>query len=216
VVTAGSTKYRQLKDFSSIVPSSITLDDEIIVAIRRISQAVEGYSRYLWQEYGLTAPQLGALRELEKTPRATPGHLADQLHVSPQTIAGILKRLEQRGLITRARDENDRRSFSLELSAEGKRLSNEAPSLLRDQFRSELNRLQLWEATQILATLQRVATMMSAQEVTDEPFFTPAIGITDGPMSGNGATSGNGAPASELSQGSNGNTAPQAKNSMRA
>jgi hypothetical protein len=123
------------------------------------------------------------------------------LHVSPQTVAGILKRLEQRGLITRARDENDRRSFSLELSAEGKRLSGEAPSLLRDQFRSELNRLQLWEATQILATLQRVATMMSAQDVGDEPYFTPALGI--GEVDGDGVS-----PNGQLGQ------AP--KNSLRA
>jgi DNA-binding MarR family transcriptional regulator len=196
-----SGKPRLVKDFDCIVPSPITLDDEIIVAIRRISQAVEGYSRYLWQEYGLTAPQLGALRELDKTPLATPGHLADQLHVSPQTVAGILKRLEQRGLITRARDENDRRSFSLQLSTEGKRLSDEAPSLLRDQFRTELNRLQLWEATQVLATLQRVATMMSAEEVGDEPFFTAAIGMGDG--------DGDGAPA-------NGKSTSAPKNSLRA
>lgn len=210
MVTAGSNKYQNLKDLSSIVPSSITLDDEIIVAIRRISQAVEGYSRYLWQEYGLTAPQLGALRELEKTPRATPGHLADQLHVSPQTIAGILKRLEQRGLITRARDENDRRSFSLELSEEGRRLSGEAPSLLRDQFRTELNRLQMWEATQILATLQRVATMMSAEEIdSEEPFFTAAIGITNGEAKSEVGHDNSNAP-------SNGKPVPPAKNSLRA
>ena len=151
---------------------SLTLDDEIIIAIRRISQAVEGYSRFLWQEYGLTSPQLGALRELEKSPLATPGYLAEKLHVSPQTVAGILKRLEQRGLITRTRDENDRRSFSLQLSEEGRRLSNEAPSLLRDQFRNELTRLKPWEATQVLATLQRVATMMSAQDIDDVPYFT--------------------------------------------
>jgi DNA-binding MarR family transcriptional regulator len=153
-------------------PPTPNLDDEIIIAIRRISQAVEGYSRFLWQEYGLTSPQLGALRELEKAPLATPGHLAEKLHVSPQTVAGILKRLEQRGLITRARDENDRRSFSLQLSDEGRRLSNEAPSLLRDQFRNELKRLQSWESTQILATLQRVATMMAAEEIDNVPFFT--------------------------------------------
>lgn len=151
---------------------SPNLDDEIIVAIRRISQAVESYSRFLWQEYGLTSPQLGALRELEKSPLATPGHLAEQLHVSPQTIAGILKRLEQRGLITRARDENDRRSFSLQITDEGRRLSHEAPSLLRDQFRNEMKRLQPWEATQILSMLQRVATMMAAGEIDNVPFFS--------------------------------------------
>ncbi len=166
--------FERLRQPEPRVPSPLSLDDEIIIAIRRISQAVEGHSRYLWQEFGLTGPQLGALRELEKTPLATPGHLADQMHVSPQTIAGILKRLEQRGLITRARDENDRRSFSLQLTDEGKRLSNEAPSLLRDQFRTELNGLQAWETTQILATLQRVATMMSAEEADDVPFFATA------------------------------------------
>jgi DNA-binding MarR family transcriptional regulator len=181
------------------------LDDEIIIAIRRISQAVEGYSRFLWQEYGLTSPQLGALRELEKSPLATPGHLADQLHVSPQTVAGILKRLEQRGLISRARDENDRRSFSLQLTDEGKRLSNEAPSLLRDQFRNELKRLQPWEATQVLSTLQRVATMMSAEEIDNVPFFSGELDGGDGaehvgPPPGNG----------------NGKNGHVPKNSMRA
>jgi DNA-binding MarR family transcriptional regulator len=190
------------------VQPAISLDDEIIVAIRRISQAVESYSRYLWQEYGLTAPQLGALRELEKSPLATPGHLADKLHVSPQTVAGILKRLEQRGLITRARDENDRRSFSLQLTAEGRRLSDEAPSLLRDQFRTELNRLQLWEATQILATLQRVATMMSAEDVEDDPYFAPSVG-----MNGDMQAAAHPAKDSAASNGKNGH-AP--KNSLRA
>ncbi|WP_254509957.1 MarR family winged helix-turn-helix transcriptional regulator [Anatilimnocola floriformis] len=167
-----------------VSPLPPNLDDEVIVAIRRISQAVESYSRYLWQEYGLTSPQLGALRELEKTPLATPGHLAEQLHVSPQTIAGILKRLEQRGLITRARDENDRRSFSLQLSEEGRRLSNEAPSLLRDQFRTEMKRLQPWEATQILATLQRVATMMAAEEIDNVPFFSGDAEVEEGANGG--------------------------------
>ena len=173
-------------------PPTPELDDEVIIAIRRISQAVESYSRYLWQEYGLTSPQLGALRELEKTPLATPGHLAEQLHVSPQTIAGILKRLEQRGLITRARDENDRRSFSLQLSDEGRRLSNEAPSLLRDQFRNEMKRLQPWEATQILSTLQRVATMMAAEEIDNVPFFTGEPTAEDGANGPAGAVGKNG------------------------
>ena len=182
--------------------ASPDLDDEIILSIRRISQAVESYSRYLWQQHGLTSPQLGALRELEKTPLATPGHLADQLHVSPQTIAGILKRLEQRGLISRARDENDRRSFSLQLTDEGQRLSREAPSLLRDQFRNEMKRLQPWEATQILATLQRVATMMAAEEIDNVPFFSNTPEETDEP-GGNG-------PAGAVSK-----NGPVPKNSLR-
>jgi DNA-binding MarR family transcriptional regulator len=151
--------------------SPLPLDEHIIVALRRISQAIESYSRYLWQEYGLTAPQLGALRELKRHGEVTPGRLAELLHITPQTMAGILSRLVARRLVSRRRDESDRRSYFVTITDEGLRLADAAPSLLRDRFREELSRLAQWEQTQMLATLQRIAAMMSAAEVDDEPFF---------------------------------------------
>ena len=147
------------------------LDEQIIIALRRISQAVETYSRFLWQEYGVTAPQLGALRELKKEVEVTPGRLAELMHISPQTVAGILSRLMQRNLIVRERDERDRRSYIVRITDEGLRLADAAPSLLRDRFRAELASLEQWEQTQMLATLQRIATMMSAADVAQEPFL---------------------------------------------
>jgi DNA-binding MarR family transcriptional regulator len=150
---------------------ALTLDDQIIVAIRRVSQAVERYSRYLWQVHGLTAPQLGTLRELEKLASASPTLLAERLHLSPATMAGILKRLEQRRLVTRMRDEEDRRSFVVRISADGRSLAARAPSLLRDRFREKLNELAFWERSQLLAMLQRTAEMMNADEIEDAPFL---------------------------------------------
>ena len=159
---------------------SLPLDEQIIVALRRISQAIDTYSRYLWLEHGLTAPQLGALRELQRNKDVTPGRLAELLHVTPQTMAGIVNRLLQRGLITRERDESDRRSYMIHVTDEGLRLANAAPSLLRDRFRSELASLEQWEQTQMLATLQRIAEMMSAANVDDEPFLyhQPDAGVS--------------------------------------
>lgn len=149
----------------------LSLDDAIIVAIRRVSQAVDRYSSFLWQGYGLTAPQLGTLRELEQLTSASPSVLAERLHISAATMAGILKRLEQRGLIARARDKHDRRSFAVSISKEGKTLAAQAPSLLRDQFREKLNEMALWERSQLLAMLQRTAEMMNADEVEEAPFL---------------------------------------------
>lgn len=149
----------------------LTLDDQIIVAIRRVSQAVDRYSRYLWQAHGLTAPQLGTLRELQRLSCASPGLLAERLHLSPATMAGILKRLEQRGLISRVRDESDRRSFVVRISGDGEKLAARAPSLLRDRFREKLNALPLWERSQLLAMLQRTAEMMNADEIEEAPFL---------------------------------------------
>jgi DNA-binding MarR family transcriptional regulator len=153
------------------MPAPLPLDEQIIVALRRISQAIDTYSRYLWQEHGLTSPQLGALRELKRHTDVTPGRLAELLHVTPQTMAGIVNRLLQRGLISRQRDERDRRSYMIHITDEGLRLADAAPSLLRDRFCSELANLEQWEQTQMLATLQRIAEMMSAANVEDEPFL---------------------------------------------
>ena len=69
--------------------SELTIDNQIINAIRQISQAVETYSHFLWQEYGLTAPQLGTLRELEARGKGTPTEIAQWMSVSAPTAAGI-------------------------------------------------------------------------------------------------------------------------------
>src|SRR6187200_1057734 len=116
-----------------VMPEHAQLDDQIIIAIRRISHSVEVYSRFLWQEYGLTAPQLGTLRELQNRTEGTPSQVAEWMSISPATVAGILKRLHERKLIHRNRDQEDGRSIVVRISEEGKRLAARAPSLLRDE-----------------------------------------------------------------------------------
>lgn len=156
------------------------IDEQIIVSLRAISQAIDTYSRFLWREYALTAPQLGALRELIREPQ-TPARLAERMHLSPQTMTGIVSRLLDRKLVSRTPDERDRRSYSLTITPEGRQLADAAPSLLRDRFRAELGKLQPWEQTQMLATLQRIAAMMSADSASDEPFL-----YTDQPIASEG------------------------------
>lgn len=147
------------------------LEDEIVLTLRRVSQSVDTHSRFLWQQYGLTAPQLGTLRELEQAEKLTPTALSERIHVSAATLAGILKRLEARGLILRTRDVSDRRSHTLSITDEGRRLSQQAPSLLRDEFRKKLNQMKLWERTHMLSTLQRIADMMDAPDDREAPFL---------------------------------------------
>ena len=162
-------------------------EEQIIVALRQINQAIDTYSRYLLQEFGLTSPQIATLRLLSKDPDATPGSLADDLHLSPQTMAGILNRLEQRGFVVRCKDERDRRSTRVRITEEGRSAVLKAPALLRDYFRTQLARLQGWEQTQILATLQRVATMMNADEIAVELFLNTVPVPTGSPPAGVGS-----------------------------
>ena len=155
----------------AVVPRSMSQQDQIIAALRQIAQAIDTYSRQLLTEHGLSSPQIGTLRVLARRTHSTPTELAEALHLSPQTMAGILQRLEQRGLIQRERDTADRRSFVVRLSEEGQKAEAKAPPLLRDEFTTQLEKLPPWEQTMMLATLQRIAQMMHADDVEAVPFF---------------------------------------------
>ena len=136
------------------------LEDQIVLALRRITRAIDLRSRDLFHFHGLTAPQLAVLRVIGACPAVTPGEIARMVHLSQPTITGILARLAQRGLIEKSRGDRDKRSQHLSLNAAGRQLLDSAPSPLQETFRQELSQLRDWERTQILSTLQRVADMM--------------------------------------------------------
>ncbi len=145
------------------------IEDQVIVALRRITRAIDLHSRGLMQQVGLTTPQLAALQAIGRLQPITVGALAKSIHLSQATLTGILTRLETRTLVSRARSVSDRRTVVVELTEEGRAVLESAPSLLQDRFRRELLKLQEWEQTQMLATLQRIAAMMDAEEIDAAP-----------------------------------------------
>jgi len=149
----------------------LSIEDQIVLALRRIFQAIAQYSRQIWRDSGLTAPQLAALREILAGVNTTPVSLAEALHVSQPTMTGILSRLEKHGWIERRRSETDRRSIVAVPTEKGRELAQKAPPLLRDRFRQELAGLPTWQQTEMLAMLQRAATMMHAPIVVEGPFL---------------------------------------------
>ncbi len=147
----------------------LTLEDQVIVALRRITRAIDLHSQGLMQQFGLTAPQLAALRAIARLQPITIGALARSIHLSQATLTGILTRLEGRFLVSRARSGSDRRAVVVELTDKGRAVLESAPPLLQDRFRRELLKLQEWEQTQMLATLQRIASMMDADDLDAAP-----------------------------------------------
>jgi len=155
----------------------LTPDDRVIAAIRRIIRAIDLHSRHLVDRFSVTGPQLITLQELARLGRLPVGVLAQNVHVSHPTMTGILDRLERRGLVRRTRDTQDRRRITAAVTAEGLALLEAAPSPLQDRFRSEFAKLEEWEQTQMLATLQRIATMMDAEELEAAPVLTTEAAV---------------------------------------
>ena len=147
----------------------LSLEDQVIAALRRITRAIDLRSRGLMQEIGLTAPQLASLQAIARLQPITGGALAKSIHLSQATLTGILTRLENRNLVSRTRSGTDRRTVVVELTEDGRAILASAPSLLQDSFRRELLKLHEWEQTQMLATLQRIASMMDAEEIDAAP-----------------------------------------------
>lgn len=154
--------------------TALSIEDQIVAAIRRIMRAVDLHSRHLAEEHGLTGPQLATLQAASRLGEASStGALARAVHLSGPTVTGILDRLAKRGLVERARSGNDRRSVTITITPQGEEVMAAAPSLLQDRFRAELARVEEWEQTMILAMLQRIAAMMDAESLDASPILVP-------------------------------------------
>jgi len=96
-------------------------------------------------------------------------------------MTGILDRLEKRGLVTRTRDKNDRRRVTVSVTDRGQAVLDDAPSPLQDRFHSEIAKLEEWEQTLMLSTLQRIATMMQAEGIEASPLLTTEATVSTAP-----------------------------------
>jgi DNA-binding MarR family transcriptional regulator len=163
------------------VAGNLSLEDQVIAALRRIVRAIDLYSRHLLDSHGVTGPQLAALQEAARLGESPVSVLARNIHVSHSTMTGILDRLEKRGLVTRARDRDDRRRVTVTVSAEGQAILDATPSPLQDRFRSEIAKLEEWEQTMMLSTLQRIAAMMQAEGIEASPLLTTTATVSATP-----------------------------------
>jgi len=93
-------------------------------------RAMDLYSRQLAGRCSLTLPQVLCLQVLQEPQPLGVGEVARKLSLSPSTLIPLLDRLDQRGLIVRARHSGDRRRVLVALSEAGKTLLGHLPPVL--------------------------------------------------------------------------------------
>jgi len=158
----------------SISPSvsERSVSDSVLIALRKIIQAIEMNSKKLVKRVGLTGPQLVILQEIARTGELTAGEIARAVSVSQATVTGILERMEKRGLLARKRSERDKRRIMVSITASGRQILDEAPPLMQEAFVERFSSLQEWEQTMILSALQRLVSIMDAKTIQAGPFLS--------------------------------------------
>jgi DNA-binding MarR family transcriptional regulator len=88
-----------------------------------VAHGLESTSKRMLATLGVTGPQRLVLRLVGHHGSLSAGELARTLHIDPSSLTGMLRRLEQAGLLRRKRDPADGRRAVLTLTASGKRLN---------------------------------------------------------------------------------------------
>ncbi len=147
------------------------LQDQVLISLRRIIRATDLHSRRLGKQTGLTTPQLVIIQAIRNLEDPTVSDIAKAVSLSLATVTTILNRLESNDLVHRQRSEVDRRRVIVTLTEAGRELGNKAPKPLQDSFVHRFNKLETWEQFQIVTALERIASMMDAEQLDAAPML---------------------------------------------
>ena len=144
---------------------------EIMQSLRRIFKAIQDYSHEVSEKFGITGPQLWALKTISQNESLSLSDLGKRMYLHPSTITGVIDRLEKKRYVTRIRDQVDRRVIYVQLTAEGKRLAKRAPNPAQGKMIYGLKNLKRRELNLIYDSVGKLVKIMEAQNVKVTFFF---------------------------------------------
>src|SRR5207244_669865 len=101
-----------------------------------------------------------------------PNQLADSLAVDQSSVSGLLRRLEQKGLIRRDRLPEDQRSVRIELTPEGRSFARRAPEAAQGRLLHGLNRLTPARVRSLRRSIETLVSAMEASSIEARFFFS--------------------------------------------
>ena len=143
--------------------------DTCLIALRRILRATDSYARDLAQSAGLTAVQFRALQLIAEKGHCTATEISQRMLVSQATVTALVDKLVRKGMVTREKSHTDRRQTNITLTELGRATVDNAPDPLQQQFVKKFKALEDWEQSMIVASLERVATMLNAADIDASP-----------------------------------------------
>jgi len=126
---------------TTITPAPTGTTAHCMNAIRNVVRALRIDSRAIEQEIGLSLAQLFVLQELDQRAAQSLSELAERTATHQSSVSVVVKRLVDRGLVSRVADSDDRRRVRLGVTPEGQEVLRRAPSTVQSQLIWALQRM---------------------------------------------------------------------------
>jgi DNA-binding MarR family transcriptional regulator len=91
-------------------------ENDLLILLADVARHMRTYGNQLAQKHGMTLAQLMIVGRLDRQPDVSQNELAAITELSPMTVARLVDRLEDLGLVKRCADPEDRRMWRLQLT----------------------------------------------------------------------------------------------------
>ncbi len=137
---------------------------KIIDLIRNLNKSMRHRFHDFMQDSGLTFPQLSVISTLTKNGELKVSVLSDKMGLSDSTVSGILDRLEQKNIIRRERNQDDRRVVKIALTEGSRKFCKDFHERKEEHFSNLLKRLSEQEIKDIIKGLETLNSVLSNGE----------------------------------------------------
>jgi MarR family transcriptional regulator, organic hydroperoxide resistance regulator len=126
-----------------------------------VAHGLDSSSKRMHARLGVTGPQRLVLRIVGHHGRVAAGQLAEVLRVHPSSLTGVLRRLEQAGLLRREHDPLDRRRALFELTRRGLRLNQQRAGTIEAAVAGALAQVPRAQVASARAVLRVIAVALA-------------------------------------------------------
>ena len=153
---------QHLLEIKNISTTQVAAKEPFMATVRELVwayQSFRSYSDTQIRQMGLTSSQFDIISTLGNTPGMTFNKLAEKTLTTKGELAGIIDRLEKKGLVRREVPKEDRRSFRAVLTPAGEKVFTETFPAHIAHLKQRFDNLSCDELQQIQAALAKLKNL---------------------------------------------------------
>jgi DNA-binding MarR family transcriptional regulator len=124
-------------------------------AVRSIVRALRVNTRAIERQIGMSLAQLFVLQELAKREADSLGDLAERTATHQTSVSVVVKRLAERGLLTRVPAHLDRRKVEIAITDSGKEIVGRAPETISSRLLAGLEAMKAEDRARLADLMER-------------------------------------------------------------